>query len=42
LKVVNSFELLESSNNDAGLVLLVDAVCILELDHPLAGDELQL
>jgi len=40
LKVVNSFELLESSSNDAGLVLLVDAICILELDHPLAGDEL--
>jgi len=32
--------LLESSSNDAGLVLLVDAICILELDHPLAGDEL--
>jgi hypothetical protein len=32
LKVVNSFELLD-------LVLLVDTICILELDHPLAGDE---
>ncbi len=40
MKVVNSFALLESSNNDAGLVLLVDVVCILELDHPLVGDEL--
>jgi hypothetical protein len=40
LKVVNSFALLESSSNDVGLVLLVDAVCILELEHPLAGDEL--
>ena len=40
MKVVNSFALLESSSNDAGLVLLVDAVCILELEHPLAGDEL--
>ncbi len=40
LKVVNSFALLESSSNDAGLVLLVDTVCILELEHPLAGDEL--
>jgi hypothetical protein len=40
LKVVNSFALIESSNNDAVLVLLVDVVCILELDHPLAGDEL--
>ncbi len=42
LKVVNSFALLEPSSHDAGLVLLVDVVCILELDHPLAGDELQL
>ncbi len=40
MKVVNSFALLESSSNDAGLVLLVDAVCILELEHPLTGDEL--
>ncbi len=40
LKVVNSCALLESSSNDAVLVLLVDAVCILELEHPLAGDEL--
>ena len=40
MKVVNSFALLESSSNDAGLVLLVDAICILELDHPLAGDKL--
>jgi hypothetical protein len=40
LKVVSSCALLESSSNDAGLVLLVDAVCILELEHPLAGDEL--
>jgi hypothetical protein len=40
LKVVNSFALLESSSNDAGLVLLVDVICILELDHPLARDEL--
>jgi hypothetical protein len=40
LKVVNSVALLESYSNDAGLVLLVDAVCILELEHPLAGNEL--
>jgi hypothetical protein len=40
LKVVNSFALLESSSNDVVLVLLVDTVCILELKHPLAGDEL--
>jgi hypothetical protein len=40
LKVVNSFALLESSSNDAGLVLLVDAVCILELEHPLVENEL--
>ena len=40
MKVVNSFALLESSSNDAGLVLLVDAVCILELEHPLAENEL--
>ncbi len=40
MKVVNSVALLESYSNDAGLVLLVDAVCILELEHPLAGNEL--
>ena len=40
MKVVNSFALLESSINDAGLVLLVDAVCILELEHPLVENEL--
>ena len=40
MKVVNSFALLESSSNDAGLVLLVDAVCILELEHPLVENEL--
>ncbi len=40
MKVVNSFALLESSSNDADLVLLVDTVCILELEQSLAGDEL--
>ncbi len=40
MKVVNSFALIESSSNDAGLVLLVDAVCILELEQSLAVDEL--
>ncbi len=40
MKVVNSFALIESSSNDTGLVLLVDTICILELDHPLTGDEL--
>ena len=39
MKAVNSFALLESSN-DAGLVLLVDAIGILELQHPLACDGL--
>jgi len=36
----SQLELLESSGNDAALVLLVDAICILELDQPPAGDEL--
>ena len=40
MKVVNSFALLVSSSNDAGLVLLVDAVGILERQHPLARDGL--
>jgi hypothetical protein len=33
LKVINSFELLESSTNDEVLVFLVDTICILEITH---------
>ena len=40
MEVVNSFVMLEASTDDAGLVLLVDAVGILELQHPLRGDGL--
>ena len=40
MKVVNFFLLLESSSNDAVLVLLVDVVGILEFEHPLARNEL--